>query len=284
MQSFIEKIAGRPEGGFWRKARYIYLCSNIKSMSQNLYKTDKFSIEYIPAVDILKGSFLKCSTSDEYVSAIKAFKEVYERVLPRYTFWDNTRFKHIITPGEQQWTDDFLNYPGAQKGVTKKVGILVSQDLLAMLSVYEIFEAGRAPLRPGFFAHEAQALEWLTKKEESTAPLPDKDPAIAVGWNAEKAKVVIQVEMEAQDLPYYISRFRRFLNDHDFLKKNLPLFQELTRQERKILSMIIDGQQNGKIAERLFISCETVKTHRKNIMRKLDCSSFRELARFGLFL
>lgn len=253
-------------------------------MSQSLYKTDKFSIEYIPSVDILKGNFLKCSTSDEYVSAIKAFKEVYERVLPRYTFWDNTQFKYIITPGEQLWTDEFLNDPAVQKGVTRKTGILVSRDLLAMLSVYEIFEIGKAPLRPGFFAHEAQAMEWLTKKEESTAPLPDKDPAITVGWNAEKAKAVIQVEMDAQDLPFYINRFKRFLNEHDFLRKNLPLFRELTKQERKILSMIIEGQHNGQIADLLFISCETVKTHRKNIMRKLNCSSFQELARFGLFL
>ncbi|SDD75269.1 helix-turn-helix domain-containing protein [Niabella drilacis] len=253
-------------------------------MSQNLYKTDEFSIEYIPAADILKGDFLKCKTSGEYVRAIRAFKEVYERVLPRYTFWDNTKFRHIITPQEQKWTDSFLNYPGSQKGVTQKVGILVSQDVLAMLSVYEIFEQGKAPLRPGFFSHEEQALEWLAKKEDPVAPLPDHKPSIAIDWNKEKAKAVIRLEMDAQDLPYYMARFKRFLNEHDFLKKNLLLFQSLTKRERKILSMIIEGQHNGEIAEQLFISCETVKTHRKNIMRKLDCSGFRELVRFGLFL
>jgi len=253
-------------------------------MSQNLYKTDAFSIEYIPAADILKGDFLKCKTSDEYVRAIRAFKEVYERVLPRYTFWDNSKFRHIITPEEQKWTDVFLNHPGAEKGVTEKVGIVVSEDILAMLSVYEIFEIGKAPVQPGFFAHESQALEWLTKKEDPVAPLPDHKPLIAVNWDTEKAKAVIHMEMDAQDLPYYMNRFKRFLTEHDFLKENLALFQRLTKRERKILSLIIDGQHNGEIAEQLFISGETVKTHRKNIMRKLECSSFRELVRFGLFL
>ncbi|MCF3110551.1 helix-turn-helix transcriptional regulator [Niabella sp. CC-SYL272] len=253
-------------------------------MSQNLYKTEAFTIEYIPGADILKGDFLKCKSSDEYVTAIRAFKEAYERVLPRYTFWDNTKFGHIITPEEQKWTDAFLNYPAAQKGVTEKVGILVSRDILAMLSVYEIFEEGKAPLRPGFFSHENQALEWLTRKEAPVAPIPDTRPLIAVEWDAEKAKAVLRMEIEAPDLPYYLNRFRRFLSDHDFLVAHLRLFQELTRRERKILSMVINGQNNGEIAELLFISCETVKTHRKNIMRKLGCSSYSELMRFGLFL
>lgn len=50
----------------------------------------------------------------------------------------------------------------------------------------------------------------------------------------------------------------------------LEKITELTSQERKIFRLTIDELSCKEIAESLCISVETVKKHRKNILKKLD--------------
>lgn len=53
--------------------------------------------------------------------------------------------------------------------------------------------------------------------------------------------------------------------------------QNLTDREIEILNLLLSGKSNSFIAEQLFISINTVKTHRKNIYKKLDVKSSSEL-------
>jgi len=47
----------------------------------------------------------------------------------------------------------------------------------------------------------------------------------------------------------------------------------LSKREREVLSLIVAGDNNSVIAEKLFLGMSTVKTHINNIFRKLDVSS-----------
>lgn len=47
----------------------------------------------------------------------------------------------------------------------------------------------------------------------------------------------------------------------------------LTKREKQILKCLADGKDNKEISACLFLSVETVKTHMKNIFRKLDSKS-----------
>jgi DNA-binding CsgD family transcriptional regulator len=47
------------------------------------------------------------------------------------------------------------------------------------------------------------------------------------------------------------------------------LEDELTRREHEVLSMLAEGETNARIARRLVVSEDTVKTHVKHILRKL---------------
>ena len=51
----------------------------------------------------------------------------------------------------------------------------------------------------------------------------------------------------------------------------------LTEREQQIVTMIIDGQTMGGIAEELFITERTVKFHSKNAYDKLGVHSKKEL-------
>ncbi len=51
----------------------------------------------------------------------------------------------------------------------------------------------------------------------------------------------------------------------------------LTKQEKRILSLIAQGKQNKYIAEAIFLSEHTVKNHKANICRKLNVINTLEL-------
>lgn len=52
---------------------------------------------------------------------------------------------------------------------------------------------------------------------------------------------------------------------------------KLTRTEKKIVTLLINGASVSDVAERCFISENTVKNHKKNIYRKLQVSTQPEL-------
>src|SRR5699024_9533379 len=48
---------------------------------------------------------------------------------------------------------------------------------------------------------------------------------------------------------------------------------ELSAREREVLELLRDGATNRDIAQTLFVSVNTVKFHRANLMKKLDATS-----------
>jgi two-component system, LuxR family, secretion system response regulator SsrB len=62
---------------------------------------------------------------------------------------------------------------------------------------------------------------------------------------------------------------------------NLEGSDLLTPREADVLELLQDGATNAQIAHALSIGVETVRTHARNIYRKLGISSRRDLARLG---
>ncbi len=59
-------------------------------------------------------------------------------------------------------------------------------------------------------------------------------------------------------------------------------YSALTTREREILQLLAEGKTSGGIAQALHISAQTVETHRRNIMRKLDLHNVAELTRYAI--
>ncbi len=54
----------------------------------------------------------------------------------------------------------------------------------------------------------------------------------------------------------------------------------LTPKEEQIVSLVVEGYSNAEILEKLFVSPNTLKTHKKNIFRKLGIKSTTELVKY----
>jgi DNA-binding NarL/FixJ family response regulator len=56
----------------------------------------------------------------------------------------------------------------------------------------------------------------------------------------------------------------------------------LTKREKEVLAAVAEGLTNTQIAEKLFISVDTVESHRKNLHAKLNVKNTAMLVRFAL--
>lgn len=70
--------------------------------------------------------------------------------------------------------------------------------------------------------------------------------------------------------------FPRFLAEHLHQKRSL-----FSDREQEILTLIITGLSSAEIGGRLFISANTVNTHRKNLMRKAGVNKTIDLIAFA---
>jgi len=95
------------------------------------------------------------------------------------------------------------------------------------------------------------------------------DPAIArvVLHQTQKAYASHQQSPEAATIS--INR----LSDEDFI----PAYP-LTERELEVLKLIVDGRSNAQIAEKLYITVGTVKTHVRNILNKLCADDRTQVA------
>lgn len=73
---------------------------------------------------------------------------------------------------------------------------------------------------------------------------------------------------------YYSEKVTQTLN---ILNKKEKL---LTPKEEEIIALLAKGKNNHDIADEIFISYNTIKTHRKNINRKLQLSTTAELIKY----
>ncbi|MDX1592241.1 MAG: LuxR C-terminal-related transcriptional regulator, partial [Balneolaceae bacterium] len=58
--------------------------------------------------------------------------------------------------------------------------------------------------------------------------------------------------------------------------------RQITKREREILKLIVEGYTSPEIAKILYISTRTVETHRSNLMNKLELKNTAALVRFAL--
>lgn len=56
----------------------------------------------------------------------------------------------------------------------------------------------------------------------------------------------------------------------------------LSQREQEILKLVVDGLTNGEIANQIYLSPETVKSYRKNLLLKLDAKNTAVLVRIAL--
>ena len=111
-------------------------------------------------------------------------------------------------------------------------------------------------------------------------------------WYASSSKILLQ-DKEGQPLlgitvavpidaeHFFTPKIERLVQENTFLRENHAVFASLSKREKEILRCLAKGLNSHEIANELFISEATVKTHRRNIRNKLRADSTLDLVKFA---
>ncbi|MCU4164628.1 response regulator [Carboxylicivirga caseinilyticus] len=92
-----------------------------------------------------------------------------------------------------------------------------------------------------------------------------------------------QVIFSGKEDPFYISKNINEATNSSFelVEDPFSVSVQITQREKEIIRLIVDGKSTEEISDILIISSETVKSHRKNIFRKLNLSKVTELIKYA---
>ncbi|HVD99886.1 MAG TPA: LuxR C-terminal-related transcriptional regulator [Cytophagaceae bacterium] len=76
-------------------------------------------------------------------------------------------------------------------------------------------------------------------------------------------------------------KLKRLFEEENFRLLHHRRFQSLTIREIEVLRLIALGETNQQISEKLFVSADTVRTHRNRIWQKLEIKNLVGAIRFA---
>lgn len=101
--------------------------------------------------------------------------------------------------------------------------------------------------------------------------------------NSSKSTLIRAIDSIMEGKPYFDAEVTK--NILNKFKQTIQINNEqivLSERELEIITCVAKGMSNQEIADKLFISFHTVKTHRKNINFKLNIHSPTELMEFAM--
>ncbi|HCN51321.1 MAG TPA: hypothetical protein DIT10_19905 [Chryseobacterium sp.] len=249
-----------------------------------LFKSEDLEMYYDENRDIFLGRWNNCDNSEKLISGIKEYKSRFDAIVPEKVVWDLTSMSYCIPQNLQNWILEFLDIPACKRGIDYKVAHILSPDIYAGLSVMNMYTDGKTTFTPHFFTHENVALEWVSSHQVVGVNHEPQAPQLTVQQITDQNKGRLILDVDLAELPEYLHEFLKVLNNRKFFSEGIQNFKELTPKEKLVLTLVINGKSNKEIADLFCISCETVKTHRKNLIRKLKCRNIAELMRYQIFL
>jgi len=92
-------------------------------------------------------------------------------------------------------------------------------------------------------------------------------------------------QFKKDDLIYYNIQCKNAVDVYEVVLEGTDTDQKLTHaltpRELQIINLISVGHTNQEIADKIFVSVNTVKTHRKNILKKTKCKGTADLTNFA---
>ena len=82
-------------------------------------------------------------------------------------------------------------------------------------------------------------------------------------------EIITAIIATAKSEVFYCEKTMQTLFGHPLPPKKVDGAPLLSYRETEIVQLIADGMANKEIAEKLYLSIHTIKTHRKNIIKKL---------------
>jgi CRISPR-associated protein Cas8b1/Cst1 subtype I-B len=92
---------------------------------------------------------------------------------------------------------------------------------------------------------------------------------------------IVTIAIPLKQLKHIPNKAERLLAERNFFHNNIEKFLTLGKREVEVLRLVAQGHSSLSISKKLFISIQTVNTHRKSIKQKLGISSSYEFTLYA---
>jgi DNA-binding CsgD family transcriptional regulator len=228
----------------------------------------------------------------EYRKELIEHRHIVEKIKPSQIMWilENLTFK--VDDATKKWVDKNISKPIFKAGfIAKKqdgfdqVAFVVGNDVLAYIEVMGIFkENAPSGFKPKHFATEIEASNWL-REEFITKDSKSGDQKLEITFKGtdDNGKAFFEVKEHASEITSTLKNFKSIIDENQFMKNNFEKYSSLTPREKETFKLIIKGNTNEQIAEKMNISHNTIRTHRNRIWKKLGIKHFRDCLKFECF-
>lgn len=101
--------------------------------------------------------------------------------------------------------------------------------------------------------------------------------------NAEKSELLEAIHVIVKDDTYFSEETEeKYLSNQLKIEKQISTLTELSSREKEILVLIAHEYNTAEIAEKTFISLNTVNTHRRNLLSKLNAKNTAGLVKYAV--
>jgi DNA-binding CsgD family transcriptional regulator len=160
---------------------------------------------------------------------------------------------------DTEYHSRFFNPEDAADYVPKVLGMLERNNNQETVSFFQQVRA-----------NEQEEWEWYTSGTRIFMHDDEGRPLLTI---------TVAIPIDAKH--YFINKIERLHEENTFLRRHQKVFASLSKREKQILSFMALGKKVSEIAGTLFLSEETVKTHRRNVRKKIQAQNQYDIIRFA---
>lgn len=234
----------------------------------NVYKSDYLEIDLQHNQSIQRWTGKQMSI-DQFQTEVRNFSEMNRKLKVKRMLWLKENLNFTIPDELFNWLED----------ITKQQFNLGAEDLLFTIpkesgsfnSLLTFFNGIDYTYHPRYFTNKESAFDFLEKKESIKTSLITN-----VDVNINDNEVEFNFKIKPEKVQFFTNHINKLKNIEHYHDEYLEKYNSMTNRERQVFKLVLKGLTTSQIAEQLFVSVETIKTHRKVIIKKLKISNLND--------
>jgi len=223
-----------------------------------------------------------------YREELIEYLEISKKIKPCQMIWILGKKTFKPTVATKKWVDESILNPIFKAGFVKRradgfdqLAFIFGQDVSVLIQGLENPSAG---FNPKYFANKIEAINWLSKESKAIdhKTINQKLDITFKGID-DNGKVVFEFKEDASKFDGAVNVLKTILDQNNFMKNNIDKYSSLTKREKETLKLIVKGYANIKIAEKMNVSSNTIRTHRNRVWQKLEIKHLIDCLKYACF-
>jgi DNA-binding CsgD family transcriptional regulator len=211
-----------------------------------------------------------------------------QKTKPSQIIWILNKKTFKPTVATKKWVDESILKPIFRAGFVNRridgfdqMAFISGADILVLM---QGVEKSTDQFNSKYFSTEKEAISWLSEEPKTKDNESDNlNLSITFKGIDDNRKIVFELKEDASKFDGTINLLKTIIEQNNFMRNNIKKYSSLTPREKEVLKFIIKGYTNKQISEKLYVSHNTIRTHRNRIWKKLDITQVSECLSYQYF-